>query len=406
MSQRAQWIFVALLLGALLVGNVIATHDMLTEPYPGHNDFLTIWEAARLFWQQGLDPYSPQATAEIQTVIYGHPARPDEFPNAYAYPLYTLFVLWPLTPFDYAWVSAFWMVLLEACIVAALMFQLALYRWRPHPLMLTWLLVWMLLHYYAARGIILGQISHTVYLAQIVTLWALWRRWDTLAALLTAYTTIKPQMSFLLVPLLLLWAARSGRWRFVGVFLGAWLALMAASFALLPDWMAGWWEQLRAYPSYTVGSPVSILTRTYLGLGAWAEWTVDAALWALLAWTWYVALWRGRRERLDWALALALVLTHLTAPRTATPHFVIFTLPLLFYLKRWRTRWVLLVTLALLIVPWVHFLLTIQGDVEHFSVHAPYPWLMLILLWWGRRQWWDASPALLPPAERVERART
>ncbi len=102
--------FLGILL-VLLIGNVVATHNALTEPYPGHNDYLTIWEAGRSFWRDGLNPYDEATTINIQTRIYGRPATEDEFPNYYAYPLYTLGFMLPFIFVSYAWASAIWMVL-------------------------------------------------------------------------------------------------------------------------------------------------------------------------------------------------------------------------------------------------------------------------------------------------------
>ncbi len=402
MRRWGVWGAVALL-GLLLVGNVIATHDVLTAPYPGHNDFMSRWEGARSYWRDGLNPYGEAASANIQQRIYGRMAADDEDPGYFAYPFYTVFVLLPLVFTGYAWASAIWMVALEACLVTATVLLLDLYGWRPRPGLLGVLLLWTLSNYYAARGLLLGQPGLLVYGLHVLALWAFARRRDALIGAALALSTIKPQMGFLLIPFLLLVGLSLRRWRFLAAFAGAGAVLAGLSFALVPTWLGDWLAQIEQYPSYTaLGAPVWIVMRHYLGLGALAEWAANAALWALLAWAWAMVLWRGRGERLDWTVMLTLTVTHLSAVRTATPHFVVFTIPLLFYLRgltrrqRNGARLSAAILLALLVIPWVHFVLTVEGEFEHPTLYLPVPLGMLALLWLTRRQWWAADSVLLP----------
>ncbi|MBN1201177.1 MAG: DUF2029 domain-containing protein [Anaerolineae bacterium] len=410
MPNRLQVLIVAGVLVALLVGNVIATHNALTEPHPGHNDFMSRWEGVRSYWRDGLNPYGDEASLNIQTRIYGRAANDDEDPGYFAYPFYTALLLWPLVYTSYAWASAIWMVLLEVCLIAALALLLDLFGWRPKPWLLAVLLLWTLLYYFAARGLILGQPGLVVYLLQVLTLWALANRRDRLAGAALALSTIKPQMGFLLVPLLLVWGARFRRWRLVRSFAAVWSGLMLVSFVLEPGWFGDWIEQIRSYPSYTeIGAPVWVVTQYYLGLGDVGEWIVNLALYAVLLWAWYAVLIRDQGERLDWAIMLTLTITHLSAVRTATPHYVVFTIPLIFYFRAIDRRcqsgglWIALILLVLFIVPWVHFLTTVEGEFEHPTLYLPLAFGMLILLWITRRMWWAAPPliATVSPTEQV-----
>lgn len=393
--SRLQIVVGGVILAVLLVANVIATHDLLTEPHPGHNDFMSRWQGVRSFWRDGLDPYGDEASLNIQVRIYGRPAAVDEDPGYFAYPFYIVLLLWPLAYISFAWASAIWMVASEAFLILALLLLLDLFGWRPRPWLLALLLLCTVLNYFAARGLILGQISHFVYMLQVVTLWALAKRRDALAGTALSLGTIKPQMGFLLVPFLLLWGIAERRWRFVGVFVAAWAALMATSFVLEPGWLQGWIEQLRAYPSYTaIGAPAAIIMRDYLGFGAAGEWGATAVLWAVMLWTWADVLVRGHAERFDWAIMLTLAVTHLSALRTATPHYVVFTIPLVFYFKRisirrTRTWWIVVILVALLIMPWAQFLLTVEGDFEHSSMYVGPPVIVILVLWFTRHLWWE-----------------
>ena len=189
-----------------------------------------------------MSPYSEAATLNIQERIYGRAAVDGEDLGLFAYPMYTVFYVAPIVGLPYAWASAVWMVVLEVCLIGGLFLLLQTLRWQPSPLMTAGLLLFTLLNYYALRGLLLGQPSHVVYLFTALALWGLSQGRDALAGVALALTTIKPQMGFLLVPFLLLWAWRARRWDFVGGFVGMFGALMLISFALQPDWFLDWIE--------------------------------------------------------------------------------------------------------------------------------------------------------------------
>ena len=60
--------------------------------------------------------------------------------------------------------------------------------------------------------------------------------------------------------------------------------------------------------------------------------------------------------------------------------------------------YVALLLLALLVLPWLHFLVTVEGEFEHPTVYLPLPFLMVILIWITRRLWWARAPR---PAENL-----
>lgn len=379
---------------------VIVTHNVLTEPYPGHNDFLSRWEGARSFWVDGLNSYGEKASLNIQMRIFGRAAVEGEDPGYFAYPFYTAILISPLAYLPYAWASAIWMVLLEALLIASLFLLFDLFHWKPAPWLLGLLVIWVLAFYFSARGLILGQPGVAVYFLELLALWGLSKNRDTLAGVALAISTVKPQMGFLIVPFFLVWALRRRRWKFMISFSASLTLLLLISFLLQPSWLGDWIAQLRLYPSYTaLGSPVWIITHYYLGLGDWAEALAALVLVALLFIISYRLLWGGHSETFAWAAVLTLTVTHLIAPRTATPHYVVFIIPLVFYCaemaRRYRRRGNLLIALillALLVLPWLHFLATVVGEFEHPTVYLPLPLGMLVLLWGTRRLWWQRAP--------------
>lgn len=393
-------LLVAVAIFILLAVTVVMVRNLLTLPYPGHNDFMSRWEGARSFFVDHLNPYGEQASLNIQQRIYGRPVHEGEDPGYFAYPMYTAILVWPLTYVSYDWASAVWMVLLAAGLIAALFMLFDIFRWRPSPLLLGFLVIWVLLFYFSARGLILGQPGTLVYFLEVLTLWALTRKHDRLAGVALAISTIKPQMGFLIVPFLLLWGLRERRWSFVLAFVVVMAALLALSFVLLPSWVGDWLAQLRLYPSYTaLGSPVWITTSYYLGLGDWAEALVNAVLVGVVLWSWYRALWRRQGEWFWWAVVLTLTVTHLIAPRTATPHYVVFLIPLVFYCAQIRRNrqgglWIFLLLLALLALPWLQFLATVKSQFEHPTMYLPLPFGMLAVLLLTGPLWATRAPRL------------
>lgn len=403
-SLRTRALFVAAL-AALFVIGVYAVYTLKSRPYPGANDFYSRWSGARSYWLKGLDPYGDEASLAIQIGIYGRPVVPGEDPGYFAYPFYTVLLIAPLAPLDYALAEAIWLTALEAALLAALFLLLDLYGWRPRLLLLGVTLLWALLFYPAARGVILGQPGLVVYALEALTLWALVKGRPALAGAALALSTLKPQMGFLLAPALLLWGVWERRWRFVGAFAAVFGALMLISFLMLPAWLGEWWAQVSIYPSYTaIGSPLWVLTRGYLPfLGPAGEGVIAAALLALLAWAWL----RPARE-FGWKVSLTLAVTHIVALRTASPHFVVFLVPLIFYFKALtdadprRGAWVVLLAEAVLLVgPWALFLSGIgwlgESVIEHPATYLPLPFGLLTLLLISRGLWREKAPLLPAP---------
>lgn len=388
------------IMAAVFVANIVFTYATFTSQFPGHNDFLTVWEGSRSYFYEGLDPYSEAVSTSIQMRIYGRPVEVGEFPNHYAYPFYATFFVWPTIHVDYAWATAIWMVTLEAALVGGLLLTLDLFGWRPKPLTLVGLLLFALVWYPAARGLFLGQVSHLVYLLQVVALWGLFKGRDRLGGAALAAATFKPQMVLLFAPFLLLWALLNRRWQFAGAFAVVFAALNVASFLLLPDWVNGMLYQIGLYPSYIeVSTPAWVVTQYLLGLGSAAEWAVNLLFYGLMLWTWYGVLVEQREERFLWAVMVTLTVTHLVAFRTATPHFVVFTLPLVFYLARFarqrRGGLIAGALLALVVLPWLHFIPTLGVEkFEHPTLFVPIPAGFMLLLWLTRRLWWRESPVV------------
>ncbi|MCP4360099.1 MAG: DUF2029 domain-containing protein [Chloroflexi bacterium] len=382
-------ILLALLILILFAVSVVGMYAAFTSKVPGANDFYSRWKGAQLFWVEGIDPYSQEASEAIQVGMYGRLATPEEDQVLFVYPFYTTFLLIPLVWFEYAWVQAFWLVTIQFALLGGVILTLKLLDWQMRPWLLGLTLLWTIIFYNSARTIILGQFAGLIFLWMAACLLALKHDRDILAGLLLALTTIKPQMSFLLIPALLLWALGQKRWQFMGSFAGALAVLVGLSFILLPSWLTGFMDQVSYYPAYTItGSPLWVITGYYFPwLGKPVEYALIGLLLVYMLWQWR-GLWgeTAVNNHFLYIIGITLIVTNMIVVRTATTNYVIMYIPLFMALRevsgrvKWGNVWVALFFGFSFVGMWVLFLGSISGDQEHPITYLPLPFLLLLVL--------------------------
>jgi len=368
----------------VLILDVVVTYQGLTSRLPGANDFYVPWRAAQVWLQEGLDPYGLEATRQVQMGLFGRPQPPGEHQYAFAYPLYALLPILPLTWLSYAWAEAIWLTALQVAAIALALLALRLYHRRPSPLVLGGWVLWCLAFYPTTRALFLGQWALPVAAFVAASLWAMHKEHAAWAGFFLALSTIKPQMVFLTLPWLLWWALWTRRWR-VWLGFGATLAgLLGLSLLLMPDWPLRFLWSLNEYGGYTaIGSPLSIIADLLWPTAAPALEMIGILL---LGGYVFLCAWRQRQATglaLDWLTGLTLAVTSFVAPRTATTNQVVLILPLALVLHSLpaRRRSILTGTILalLLIVPWLVFLTTIQAREEHPIAYLPLP--LIFTLW-------------------------
>lgn len=397
-------VLIGLLLSLLLFAlHVVAVYTVFTSKYPGANDFYSRWGGARAFWVNGLNPYSDEATLQIQQGIYGRPAKANEDPGPFAYPFYVAILIWPLVYLPYAWASAIWLSLLEAALFGAAFLTIAMYRWRPPVWLAAFTAIWVVIFYHGARTILLGQIAGLVYLGLALSLWALHRRADALAGIALAFCTIKPQMVYLIIPALLWWSWRQKRGQFLAYFGGTLALLVGLSLLLVPSWPLDFANQLLTYNSYlalgytNIGSPVWIISHVYVpALGKSGEVIMIGVLLSLTGYAWWH--YRHQPQAFHWLVGLTLLTTNLITPRAATTNYIVLLLPLFLLFVSLSRRiphgniWVLVLQLVSLVGLWTLFAATVKGNFEGPELYLPLPFLILAVLLWYRRPFMAESP--------------
>ncbi|MCC6189819.1 MAG: DUF2029 domain-containing protein [Anaerolineales bacterium] len=380
----------ALVVVLFIAADTAAMYAIFTSRFPGLNDFYARWQPTRAWLMAGQNPYSAEATLGNQLGLMGRPARPGEDRLQFAYPFFSmLFFLLPALSASYAWASALWLALLQVALLALLGLSLAWSRWRPAPWLFGATMVFGIFWYHGARALILGQVAVLVAGLVAGALVCVRNRKEAWAGALLALTAAKPQMSFLIIPALWLWAAGAGRWRLLAWSAGTLAALVGGSFLLLPTWLPDWLAQIPIYAAFTVSAPPTAVIAEALFPAQARLWqaVVSGALLVYLAWAWRQA-WGDSGARFERAALLTLVTTCLLAPRTATTDYLMMTPALFTLLGRAAHRhgaWLAAaVEIGLLAGLWALFFLTVQGDQEQAMMYLPLPILLWVFLASGR----------------------
>lgn len=388
--KQKQWLVLAVLFLLLFAVDSYAMYSVFSSRFPGAADFFPRWFGGRVLLLEGRNPYDREVALEAQLAIFGRYTAPWEDQVGFAYPLYTLFVIWPLVYIPYAIAQAIWMVVLQFGLVFGAIVCLKLVNWKIPSWLLALTMLWAVFFYPGARSIVLGQFSVIVFGFFIAALWAIERRWDYIAGACLALATIKPQIVFMLIPLLVLWALSHRRWRVITGFVGALLFLTVTSLLLTPTWLQDFYSGLFAYSGY-VGfySPIENLTRTFAApIAVPLANGLSIGLIGLMLFSWW-QVWRQKPGWFVWALMLTLIISSLVAFRSATTNQVILYLPLFLWFRRISElnsgktvsfHLVFLVQTGLNLLLWFVFLKFIIGaNFEHPFVHGFLPLLLLLL---------------------------
>ena len=329
------------------------------------SDLYPRWLGARELLLRHRDPYSPELTREIQAGYYGRPLDPSR-PNdpedrqAFAYPVYVVFLLAPTITLRFPVVQVGFRWFLIALVLLSVVLWLRILRWKLSPAALAAACILTLGSFQVLQGLKLQQLSLFVSGLIAACLLSLVNGHLVAAGILLALVTIKPQLVALLIVWLFFWSL--GRWKerrnLVWSFLASMGVLFAASFYILPGWMQEFWRAAHAYRNYNAGA-LSIL-EVFL-TPFWGR-----LLSILIVFVLTIVCWRNRRVTSDspqfaWVTSLVLAITILTGPKTS-PYNQVLLLPAVFLIFKafpalWetnlRTRLTLLIFMLIFLWPWL-----------------------------------------------------
>ena len=396
-----------MLVPVVLVLLTYANYDFVVKS-PGGNDFLARWMGAKAWVQDGISPYDPSVSLQTQEVIYGRPARLEvgEDIGHFVYPLPSMIFFGPFGFLPFQPARAIWMTILEIGLIVLSILGFRVAKWNPGRGLLIILMFFSLTWYHGMRAVILGQFAIIEAILMVGALIAIQRENDIVAGLLLALSMAKPQMAFLLIPFVVLWAISKKRWGLVASIIGFNILLFGGFVLLMPDWPVQWIAQVIEYPAYSPARPfVAIIADFIPGISSELNLGLSILFIGYMLWEWLLAMTKDERW-FQWTAAITIVITSAVVVRSATTNYLAMVPAMMMIFSIWVQRWksrgeigVAAVLIFLFFGLWILFIQTVDGNLEDPVMYLPLPALMLLGLWWVR--WWFIRPAKLPYDDRL-----
>jgi len=338
MSRQSYLLFGALLLSAAMwiwVQAIAVPHQEVESaergaPRGNLSDLYPRWLGARELLLHHRDPYGADIAREIQIGYYGRPLDPKR-PNdpkdqqGFAYPVYVVLMLAPTVTLPFSMVHRIFFWLLALLTAMSVPLWLNTIRWRISA---TATFVWILLTlscFPAIQGLKLQQLTVLVAALIAASMFALARRRFVLAGGLLALATIKPQLVFLLILWLCIWAL--GNWRerqrVLWALAMAMAVLVVAGEFLLPGWITEFRTAMKDYYRYTGGGN-SVLDVVFSPL--WGRITSVLLVGMVLILAWWNRRAGEETPAFQWSLCFILATTLLVIPMFA-PYNQLLLLP-------------------------------------------------------------------------------
>jgi hypothetical protein len=199
-----------------------------------------------------------------------------------------------------------------------------------------------------------GQTSPMVLYALALAWYFLRDGQDRAAGVTLAWLTVKPQVTFILLGAILVWAARKDRWKVVRSFCAALAVLTMVSALIVPNWPLEMLAAIRRTPVPTeiypeLGGTWPLVLRT-IGLGGWSLGVAWAALALPAGFLVLHAAWDRNRTPGE-VLATGILAAFFAAPYGRLYDYALLVVPLI---AMARTRRGKLILLALMVGSWFH----------------------------------------------------
>jgi hypothetical protein len=343
-------------------------------------DLYPRWVGTRELLLNHRDPYGPEVSQEIQIAFYGH-ALHQSYDNPgtkvldeqrFVYPVYVVLLLAPTVHVDFDQLNAWAPVLLAALTAISVLLWLRVLRWRPPPVFICAMMLFILASPQIAQGLRLRQFGLLVAFLIALASWCAVNEHYFLAGTLLALSTIKPQMVVLVILLFLMWSLADvrKRWALPAGFGVCLLILVGAGEVLLPGWPHSFLQGLQAYRRYfPTTSPIRLL------LGDWVGGAVSIVLLlGLLAYGWRRRKVPSDSPKFVETLAVFLLATCLVLPLFTPYNQVLLLLVVLTLLRDWSRlpRLGRLGFIAVVSWPWlVSLVLLAYGPSVDSPSHVP-----------------------------------
>ena len=236
-------------------------------------DFYPIWLTSKEWRLHRLDPYSSTMTQKIQTGLFGRAIdarNPNDPPSKYrefSYPAFVDILALPSTWFEFPVARIAGASIIFVMTVAGIVLWMGILELRLSLALWTIVILLTLFSYPALEGIAAVQVGLVVSFLLAASLAMLRKGLELSAGCLLALTTIKPQMTILVISCLLVWALSEWqqRRRFaVGLVSGVAVLSLSATF-ISTSWFSQWLHVLLGYGRYSQPSLPIYLFGTQVG---------------------------------------------------------------------------------------------------------------------------------------------
>ncbi len=354
------------------------------------SDFLTRWLPVQLMVYEGVEnPYSDEVSYQIQLLRYGRAALPGEAPGLFAYPYYIVPFILPFALIkDLVIARALWMLFLQLCHITIILLSLRICRYRPTASLLLLLLMFSLISADMLIATIEGNPASLAALFIVLSLFFIQKEKDTVAGLMLALATIKPQLTVLFFILVWLWAFSNKRWKIMTSSAISVAILMGVSFIFLPQWFAEFFRQVFVYPGVAQpNTPATIFAGVLPAtVATWIGRGFSLVSLLLLAYVWYRS-YKQPFSVLSWSAGVTLALLPFSGIASTRTNLVVllpFVTWLIVQLKRHPNHPQLAesILLGYILLSWVFVALTrtplVNGIIFAYFDLLPLPLFVVI----------------------------
>lgn len=383
----------------LIVLNLV-NYSVATK-MPSGEQFFVYWSSTRLFLEDGISPYSREASRNVlsQAGEYGY--RLDPSYQMFSYPLYFQALILPFSFLsDFTSAQVAWMTLLEIALILTGWYGLKAVGWNPGRAAIALILVFALFNYFSLTQIYSGSIVVLQTLFVVLALSSIRVKMDELAGIYLAIATVLPQTVLPLLLFVFIWAISNDRWRLVAWTLGITLLLAGIGLMFLPGWPVEYLRLLINMPEAQFFSSPGAAFRSYFpGLGSQLGWslTVLTSLVLLVEW------WAVRKKDFRWfrwTACLTLTLSPWLGLPTEPGNFVLLLVPLFLVFATIEEQWGAKARLFMLFILaciftgfWIPFVWDLPtGLIPRLfpALFLSLPLMLVIGLYWVR--WWAVRP--------------
>ena len=315
----------------VFIGLVFGIHHFTKDHTLGF-DFYLYWNSTRSFVFEGLNPYSEEVAAQNQAGFFGHTDRQGLGPYYFRNPAYSILPIIPLTLFDFQWAQSIWMGLNIIGILVCFYYAV--------PGLPKWMLILFVFFYQIGFGLVQGNFSLLAGLAILLAIGVIVLqgkhdvRTQIIIGSLLTISTFKPQLSWLFLAWIFLYAFRQRLFSLIISFFGTLTVVSIVMLIFLPTWPKDFIQMILTYQQ-GIGliSTRAAILQPPLG-GGTANIVGNLLLLAVFSYTLHLIFTRkapARSEMID-QLALISITTFLAHPSGFSTEQICLLIPVLIWL--------------------------------------------------------------------------